>query len=217
MLKIKIFTFNPFSVNTFVIFDDVTGQAVAVDPGMISAAEKHVFDSFIESEGLTLTQIVNTHLHLDHCFGDNYVRDRYGVKIAANADDEFLGNDFVGQCRRFGIMPDDCRPVEIDERLHAGDKIEVGSYSLDVIHIPGHSPGSIGLYSKEGNFVIVGDVLFYGGVGRTDLPGGNCATLQKSITSQLFTLPDKTAVFPGHGPHTTILHEKHSNPYTSLL
>lgn len=216
MLKIKTFVFNPFGENTYIVFDTESLEAIVVDPGMTSPAEYRLFDSFIEDNNLKLTQIVNTHLHLDHCFGNNYVRDRYNIKTAAHTGDAFLGNDLAGQCRQFGFMPGDPRPAGIDIDLKPGDRITVGAYNIDIIHIPGHSPGSIGLYCRQGNFVIVGDVLFKRGIGRTDLPGGNYRTLQNSISKQLYTLPDKTLVLPGHGPTTTIIEERNSNPCTGL-
>lgn len=214
MLKIKQFSFNPFQVSTFVVYDPDSLDAIVVDPGMTSAAEEHKLDEFIERNNLKIQQIVNTHLHLDHCFGDNYVRDKYDVKVAAHLDDADLGQNIGTQAAEFGLHldgPSDA--VSVDVVLADGDIIKVGDNELQVLHVPGHSRGSIVLYSPEGHFAIVGDVLFQGSIGRTDLPGGEYRTLLNGIHTKLLPLPDDTLVLPGHGPMTTIGREKATNPY----
>lgn len=204
-MKVKQFVFNPFGVSTFIIYDSESKAAIAIDPGMLNSAEQKEFDSYIAENNLKLTQIVNTHLHLDHCFGNNYVRDKYGIKVAAHPDDAFLGNSLVEQASRFGIrLTGNDTKAGIDIELKDGDNIKVGAHTLKVLHVPGHSPGSIALYSAEGGFVIGGDVLFKGSIGRTDLQGGNLDTLLDSIHSRLMTLPDSTNVLPGHDRFTTI-------------
>lgn len=201
-----------FGVNTYLITDKDTGDTAVIDPGMIDAAEKREFDDYVSANNLKITQIINTHLHLDHCFGDNYVRDKYGVKVAANINDQPLGDDIPAQMARFGgrIKAD---PVKIDVALKDGDIIKIGSSELRVITTPGHSPGGISLYSAEGGFLISGDTLFRFGVGRTDLPGGDHNTLIKSIREKLMTLPDDTKVLPGHNRFSTIADERRHNPY----
>ena len=214
MLKVKQFVFNPFGVSTFIIYDSESKPAIAIDPGMLNSAEQKEFDSYIAENNLKLTQIVNTHLHLDHCFGNNYVRDKYGIKVAAHPDDAFLGNSLAEQASRFGIrLTGNDTKVGIDIELKDGDSIKVGAHTLKVLHVPGHSPGSIALYCAEGGFVIAGDVLFKGSIGRTDLQGGNLDTLLNSIHSRLMTLPDSTNVLPGHDRFTTIGAERATNPY----
>lgn len=201
-----------FGVNTYLITDKDTGDTAVIDPGMIDAAEKREFDDYVSANNLKITQIINTHLHLDHCFGDNYVRDKYGVKVAANINDQPLGDDIPAQMARFGgrIKAD---PVKIDVALKDGDIIKIGDSELRVITTPGHSPGGISLYSAEGGFLISGDTLFRFGVGRTDLPGGDHNTLIKSIRDKLMTLPDDTKVLPGHDRFSTIADERRNNPY----
>ncbi len=213
-MKIKQFVFNPFGVSSFIIYDSESKAAIAIDPGMLNSAEQKEFDSYIAENNLKLTQIVNTHLHLDHCFGNNYVRDKYGIKVAAHPDDAFLGNSLAEQASRFGIrLTGIDTKADIDIELKDGDNIEVGAHTLKVLHVPGHSPGSIALYCAEGDFVIAGDVLFKGSIGRTDLQGGNLDTLLDSIHSRLMTLPDSTNVLPGHDRFTTIGAERATNPY----
>ncbi len=213
MLKIKQFAFNPFGVSTFVVYDPDTLDAIIVDPGMVTDRERKLFDDYIIEHHLNVHQVVNTHLHLDHCFGDNYVRDKYGVKVAANILDAPLAQNLKRQAAEFGLVLDIDDSVEIDVPLNEGDTIAVGNYKIELIHVPGHSPGSLVLYCKEANVAIVGDVLFRGSIGRTDLPGGNHNQLINGIKSKLMPLPDDTMVLPGHGPATTIKYEKASNPY----
>lgn len=213
MLNIKQFAFGPFGVNTYIVYDADTKDALVIDPGMVNAREQARFDSFIEENKLTVKQIINTHLHLDHCFGDNYVRDRYGVKVAAHVGDRELGLNLGSQAAMFGISGADTTPVEIDVALKEGDIITLGISKIEVMHLPGHSPGGIALYCKDSNFVFVGDTLFRGAAGRTDLPGGNYPALLASINDKLMKLPDSTLVLTGHDMSTTIGQEKATNPY----
>lgn len=212
MLKVKPFVFNPFDEVTYIIYNPATRDAIVVDPGMGFRDETEEFDRFVESAGLTVRGIVNTHMHLDHCFGANYVKDKYGVPVSAHVADAFLGENIDDQARKFGIRLRG-RDVMIDAPLADGDTIAVGDDSLEVIHTPGHSPGGICLYSADGKFVLVGDTLFKGSVGRTDLPGGDHGRLIDSIRTRLLTLPADTVVLPGHGPATTIASEAAANPF----
>lgn len=212
MLKVKMFVFNPFGESTYLVFNPATKDAVVIDPGMGTAEENEEFAGFVEASGLTVRGIVNTHLHLDHCFGANYVKDKYGVAVAAHTSDAFLGSNIDDQARKFGIRLKG-RDVMIDAPLADGDTIQIGDDRLEVIHTPGHTPGGVCLYSADGGFLIAGDTLFKGSVGRTDLPGGDYAQLIGSIKNKLLTLPDATVVYPGHGPATTIGDEKKYNPF----
>ena len=214
MLKIRQFAFNFFGESTFVAYDSDSLEAIVIDPGMFDAAEREFFDRYIEENKLKITQIVNTHLHLDHCFGDNYVRDRYSVKIAASPADAFLGATLEEQTRKYIVDGEfDSRSVEIDNHLHEGDIVPVGQYQFNVIEVPGHSPGGIVLYCPEYSCAFVGDSIFYGSIGRTDLPGGDAKTLIEYIRTKILSLPDKTQLFPGHDRMTTVGREKTSNPY----
>lgn len=213
MLTIKQFIFNPFGESTYVVYDQASKQAIVVDPGMTDSGERAQFDRYIEDNGLKLTGIVNTHLHLDHCFGANYVKDKYGVPVKAHAADAPLGAAVPVQARRFGLGKVAADSVSIDVPLADGDTINLGDDKLEVIHVPGHSPGGIALYSPDGKFVIAGDSLFKGSIGRTDLEGGDHATLVNAVRKRLLTLPDDTLVLSGHGEPTTIGREKLSNPY----
>ncbi len=214
MLKIKQFAFNPFGENTYILLDTDSKEALVVDPGMASPAECALFDDFISSNGLKLTQIINTHLHLDHCFGDNYVRDKYGVKVAANEADAVLGSSVGMQARQFGMVPPEgADSVSIDVPLKEGDEVKLGAYTLYVIELAGHSPGGIVLYCPAGGFAFVGDSIFYGSIGRTDLPGGDHATLISNLRNKVLTLPDETQLLPGHDRITTVGREKEHNMF----
>lgn len=214
MLKIKQFAFNDFGENTYVLFDTDSREALVVDPGMADDKERQFFDKFIENNGLTITNVVNTHLHLDHCFGDNYVVDRYGVKVAASIADAPLGRTVGQQAQAFGVrMGREARGVEIDVPLKDGDEITLGKYRLTVLEVPGHSPGGLVLYCAEGKFAFVGDSIFYGSIGRTDLPGGCQTQLVDALKNKVLTLPDNTQLLPGHGPITTVAREKVVNPF----
>lgn len=212
MLKVKQFVFNMFGVNTYLVIDPDTKEAAVIDPGMYGSDEQKEFDDYVKANDLKITEVINTHLHLDHCFGDNYVKDKYGVKVAANFGDSDLGADITSQMRRFGGR-EAVEGVTIDVPLEDGDVISVGKSRLEVITVPGHSPGGIALYSPDGHFVIAGDTLFRRSIGRTDLPGGSQRQLIDSIRKKLFTLPDDTMVLPGHDRFTTIGDEKTANQF----
>ena len=211
MLKVASLQNNPFGEHTYVVSNPATNDAVVIDPGMLTSEEREKFDKYLKTNNLKLTGIVNTHLHLDHCFGANYVSEKYGVGLSANSDDAFLGESMAEQSAGFG-MPD-AKNVTIDVQQHEGDRIHIGDDYLEVIHTPGHTPGGLCFYSPVNKFLISGDTLFKQSVGRTDLPGGNHRSLNESIKKKLFALPDDTLVLPGHGPHTSIGFEKTMNPF----
>ncbi len=211
-MKIQNFVFNMFGVNTYVVWNERTLDAAIIDPGMISRKDIERIDSFITKNALVVTHLINTHLHIDHAFGNGAVIEKYGVGVEACRLDEFLGNNIGTQARMFGL-DHLCENVMIKHELNDSDCVMIGDEALTVLHVPGHSPGSIALYSATNQFVIVGDVLFESSIGRTDLPGGNYAQLIDSITSKLLVLPDSTIVYPGHGEVTTIGAEKRYNPY----
>lgn len=212
MLKVKQFCFNPFAENTYLIYDADTRDGVVVDPGMWNSKERDQFDKYVTDNSVVIKQIINTHLHVDHCFGANYVRDRYGVNVSANIGETPLGEMVAEQGRRFGIHSG-LDTVTIDVHLKEGDVIKVGDSELHVIEVPGHSPGGIALYCPQAKFVITGDSLFHGAIGRTDLMGGDMHALVNNIKEKLLKLPDDTAVLPGHEDFSTIGDEKKFNPY----
>lgn len=211
-MKISRFTVNPFGENCYVAWDDASRVAVVIDPGMLYGDELDAFYKFISDNHLTVTDIVSTHLHLDHIFGVNNLRDKLGAKLSAHPDDAPLGLAMPQMAAEFHLRGE-FTPVSIDIQLRPGDRIPVGSEYLEVIHVPGHSRGSIALYAPESGVVFTGDALFAGSIGRTDLQGGNHAHLLQSIKQNLMSLPGSTIVLPGHGGETTIAEEKNSNPF----
>ena len=211
MFRIIHLAVNPFEENVLILVDEDTQDAIVIDPGMLYPEELQKFDEIIREEGLHLTQIVNTHQHLDHIFGANAVKDKYGIPLAASPSDDTFGQSVATHAARFGIKAG-AKPVVRDIALADGDTITVGKSTLHVLAVPGHTPGGLAFYCPEQKFIITGDSLFRGSIGRTDL-GGDQATLVSSIRSKLLTLPDDTTVIPGHGPTTTIGAEKRHNPY----
>lgn len=211
MFRIIHLAVNPFEENVLILVDEDTNDAIVIDPGMLYPEELQKFDEVIREEGLHLTQIVNTHQHLDHIFGANAVKDKYGIPLAASPSDDTFGQSVATHAARFGIKAG-AKPVVRDIALADGDTITVGKSTLHVLAVPGHTPGGLAFYCPEQKFIITGDSLFRGSIGRTDL-GGDQATLVSSIRSKLLTLPDDTTVIPGHGPTTTIGAEKRHNPY----
>lgn len=211
-MKLVKFGFSLFGINTYVVVDESTKSCAVIDPGMIDAEEENALVGYIEREGLTVTHVINTHLHVDHAVGDKFVAEKFRVPVLGHRSDEVLGERLQQQAQMFG-MREKLDSVSLTSYLEDGEKVRIGNGELEVLHVPGHSRGSVALYDREGKFVIVGDALFAGSIGRTDLPGGDFGTLVKSIKDKLLSLPDDTAVYPGHGAATTIGRERRNNPY----
>lgn len=211
-MKIEVFPLLLFGVNCYVVYDPVEKKAAIIDPGIVDNREIDTIDSFLKKNDLTVVAVVNTHLHIDHALANGGLSKKYNVPVMAHEDDKFLGDRLLQQAQEFGL-PFRMNDAGVTHYLKDGDKIKVGSGELEVIHLPGHSPGGIALYDAKDRFLISGDSLFEGSIGRTDLPGGNLAKLLDSIKKKLYTLPDDTLVYPGHGPSTTIGREKKTNPF----
>lgn len=211
-MKYHSFEFSLFGVNTYIVWDSVTRDCAIVDPSMTTEAEAAVVDGFISDNDLHPVHLINTHLHLDHTFGDEHIMARYGLVLEAHPDDAFLGSTRQSQADMFHL-PLELPPIAAGRDLRGGDAVKVGEGCFKVLEVPGHSPGSIALYDADGGFVLTGDALFAGSIGRTDLPRGNHAQLVESISSRLMTLPADTVVLPGHGPSSTVAEEQRYNPY----
>lgn len=210
MTEIKIFVFNSFQENTFLLYDE-TKECIIIDAGCNEEHEFKKIDNFIQENKLVLKTIVNTHCHIDHIMGNAYLVKKYGVSSIAHQQDMPLLEHSNDMALAFGLNIQE--PPVPNQFVDEGDEIKFGNTTLKVKHVPGHSPGSIALYNEDDKFVIVGDVLFKGGIGRTDLPGGDYDTLIASIHDKLFTLNADVIVYPGHGEKTTIDDERKSNPY----
>ncbi|KAA6331958.1 putative metallo-hydrolase [termite gut metagenome] len=210
-MKIKKFEFNMFPVNCYVLWDD-TKEAAIIDAGCFYEEEKQTLKEYIISNGLTLKHLLNTHLHLDHIFGNPFVVQEFGIQPEACQADEFWLEEAPKQSRMFGFELREI-PVPTGKYLKDGDTVSFGDTVLEVIHVPGHSPGSLVYYCKADNCVFTGDVLFQGSIGRADLAKGNFDVLIEGIRTRLFTLPSNTDVYPGHGARTTIEKELTENPF----
>lgn len=213
MIKVAKFTFQIFGINTYVIYDEDSRECAIIDPGMFDNIEREALDNFITREQLKPVHLINTHAHIDHVLGNAHVINKYGLTPEQHHDDEFLAERLAQQAREFGIPANDLDSKNNYVYLKEGDKIFLGKSVLKVIHVPGHSPGSIALYDEVDGILISGDILFHGSIGRADLPGGNMTKLIDGITRKLLTLPEKTIVYPGHGDETSIGYEKRYNPY----
>lgn len=211
MLTIKTFTFNAYSENTYILYDE-TKECVIIDPGMYDGVEQNELAAFIKQNGLKPVLLLNTHCHLDHVFGNKFVFDTYGLKPQFHKGELAILHAIPGYAPQMGFNDYQLSP-EPDTYLDETGTISFGNSSLTLIFAPGHSPAHLCFYSKEDQVLIGGDVLFHGSIGRTDLPGGNHQQLIDNIKTKLFSLPEECKVYPGHGPATTIGFEKANNPF----
>ena len=210
MLKIKSFTFNPYQENTYLIFDD-SKEAVVIDPGNYEAYENELISKFIDENKLQLKKIILTHCHLDHCLGNKYLNEKYGAELLIPFDERDLYKNVENIATLFGFA--NYSHLDENEYLKEKDKIEFGNIKLDVLFLPGHSPGHLAFNYKKENICFSGDVLFYNSIGRTDLPGGDHDTLINSIKNKLFLLNPNTIIYPGHGQKTILKNEMKDNPF----
>lgn len=210
MLHIKSFTFNPFQENTYLLYDE-TGEAVIFDPGCYEKYEQQELDAFVAEEELQVKYLVNTHCHIDHVLGNAHVKNTYKVPLLLHPNEVSTLKAVPVYAPNYGFRK--YQEVEADGFLEGGQSLHFGNQTLDILFVPGHSPGHLVFYHKDSGSCIAGDTLFQGSIGRTDLPGGNHQDLLKNIREVMFRLPDATRVYPGHGPSTTIGFEKSNNPF----
>jgi hydroxyacylglutathione hydrolase len=210
MITINTFTYNGFQENTYVLTDE-TNEAVIIDPGCYSTTEQTELYNFIKNKNLNPVKLLNTHCHIDHILGNNFVATKFGVELYIHQLDLPTLHATTEYGHLYGFTVD--KSPEPAHFLKDGDVVKFGNSTLEVIFTPGHAPGHVVFVNHEQRFVINGDVLFRGSIGRTDLPGGNHQTLIDSIKTKLFTLPDDFVVHTGHGPTTTIGYEKKYNPF----
>jgi len=210
MIKVEKFVVNPLGENSFILYDE-TGECIFIDPGFYFEEEYQELKEYVRENKLSPVKITNTHCHFDHIMGVEFVRNEFNIPFYAHADDVFWVEKAVAQGQMFGFEMNPVAPV--DAFLSENEFVEFGNSRLQIIHVPGHSPGHVVFYSEKDKILIAGDVLFYGSIGRTDLPGGNYNALISNIKSKLFVLPDDTTVFCGHGPETKLGFEKRTNPF----
>jgi glyoxylase-like metal-dependent hydrolase (beta-lactamase superfamily II) len=210
MAHVVVFPFNPFQENTYLIYDD-TGECAIFDPGCYTDMEKSMLAGFIEEKKLKPVRLINTHCHLDHIFGNKFIADKYSLALEIHEGEQAVLAHAPEVSRMYGIpMEESPAPARF---IQEGELIRFGETELTAILTPGHSPASLSFFCREHHFLIAGDVLFAGSIGRTDLPGGDYDTLINSIKDKLLPLGDDITVYPGHGPETTLGEEKASNPF----
>ena len=213
MLNVKVFIFNPVQENSYVLYNEKK-QCCIIDPGCYFEKERQELRDFIEKQDLRPLLLLNTHCHLDHVFGNKFVHDTWGLKLNIHEKERQV-LDFAPASAEMWELPFDNYKGDL-LFIKEGSDIKIGDDTLEIRFTPGHSPGHVVFYSEPDGFAISGDVLFNGSIGRTDLPGGDFDVLINSIQTQLFTLPDDTKIYSGHGSMTTIGLEKMNNPFVKL-
>ncbi len=207
-IKAMIIPVTPFQQNCTLLWCEATNRAVVIDPG----GDLPEIEGAIAEAGVTVEKIWLTHGHVDHVAGAADLKAKLKVPIEGpHRDDLFLLQHVVESARTFGIQ--NAANVTPDRWLENGDQVQIGELTFDVLHCPGHSPGSVVFFNPSQHLAIVGDVLFAGSIGRTDLPGGNHQQLLNSIRDRLLPLPDDVAIISGHGPTSTIGQERATNPF----
>ena len=213
MLALTTLTFNPLEENTFLVYNEKK-ECCIIDPGCYFPEERDRLKTAILQTGLTPVLLLNTHCHLDHVFGNQFVHDTWGLRPHIHTREKPVLERAAEAGQKWGLPFDNYtgEVIYVEEK----EKIRLGEDEMEVIFSPGHSPGSISFYYEPGRWVIGGDVLFNGSIGRTDLPGGDFDTLFNTIQTKFFTLPDDTKIYSGHGPVTTIGFEKMNNPFMKM-
>jgi glyoxylase-like metal-dependent hydrolase (beta-lactamase superfamily II) len=210
MITIQDFCFSAFQENTYVLYNELK-EAIIIDPGCYTRIEEKILSDFIRKENLKPTLLLNTHCHLDHVFGNNYVSETYGLTAHIHPNEQIVLDRLPEAAAKWGAPTEAYKgPIQY---IQEGEMIQFGNDSFKVLLTPGHSPGSVCFYHAQQDFMIGGDLIFKDGVGRTDLPGANPLDLIKSIREQIFPLPDSLTIYSGHGPATTWGREKEHNPY----
>ena len=210
-MNIKSFTFNPFQENTYVVYDE-SKECIIIDPGCYNAQEQEELKSFINEKELTPVKLINTHCHIDHILGNQFVSEKWNLDLYMHKLDIPLLEKSGEIGKMYGFEEYKGSPFPkyfLDEQ----DTLTFGNSKFDILFTPGHVPGHICLYNKANDMLVSGDVIFQGSIGRTDLPGGNHKILINSIITKLFPLPNSTQIFCGHGPSTNLGYEKEHNPF----
>ena len=211
MPQLKVFSFNPLQVNSYLLYEP-NGAVILIDPSCMADQEFDELRDCIQLNAIRLVYQLTTHGHFDHLFGVGRIKEAYGPKFLIHADDVLFLRLAGDQARNFGF--DFAGEVpEPDGYLYESDVLATETISLRVIYVPGHSRGSVAFFEASAGWLFSGDTLFAGGIGRTDLAGGNYEQIIRSIRQKLLILPDDTMIFPGHGPASTIKRERLDNPF----
>ena len=214
MLTIQSFCFNAFQENTYILYNEKK-EAIIVDPGCYTQEEEKTLSDFISKNELKPTLLFNTHCHLDHVFGNNFISETYALKVLLHANEQVVLDRLPEAAAKYGI------PVEAYngaiQYIQDQEIITFGKDEFKVLLTPGHSPGSVCFYHIKQDFILGGDLIFKDSVGRTDFPGCNPQDLIKSIRNQILPLPDSLSIYSGHGPVTQLGRERKMNPYIKHL
>ena len=210
-LQYRIIPVTPYQQNCSLLWCDETMKGAVVDAG----GDLHLIKAAIEQHGVKLEKLLVTHGHLDHVGGVYDLQQQTGVPVEGPHEEDLFWINMLTQQAQLMRMPSTAQPFTSDRYLHQGDTVTVGNETLEVRHCPGHTPGHVVFYSASAQLVIVGDVLFQGSVGRTDFPKGDFDTLKAAIQRELWSLPDEVRFIPGHGPMSTIGHERRTNPFVA--
>lgn len=211
-MKINQFTVNPFGENVYIVWSEITHNAVVIDPGMMTEDERNTIMSFLNQNNLNVQKILLTHAHVDHAASANWLSCATGAAIHMSAKDDMLASHLQEQVQMFGLgitVSPLANYTTVEERA----ALSLDGNEIRVIETPGHTPGSVAFYFPALGVLFAGDTIFQGSVGRTDLPGGDFNALASSIKNKILKLPAQTKIFPGHGSHTTIAMEIATNPY----
>ena len=211
MLKIQKFVFNPFAENTYLAWCDNKKEAAVVDPGCFNKNEESVIRDFIKNNNLSLKYLLNTHCHIDHILGNNFIKKTFSPEYYVPEKDVILLEHFQKQCEAVGI---EAVKPPIPEKFISEDlELKIGDIAIKFLFTPGHTPGEYCFFFENEKKCFTGDVLFKGSIGRTDLWGGNYETLMDSIKTKLMSLDDEVVIYPGHGEDSKIGIERRSNPF----
>lgn len=213
MLTVRTFIFNPVQENSYVLYNEKRLCCI-IDPGCYFEKERQELKAFIDEERLNPVLLLNTHCHLDHVFGNKFIYDTWGLKLHIHEKEKPV-LDFAPASAEMWGLPFENYSGQL-AFINENSPIKIGDDTLEIRFTPGHSPGHVCFYDEADGFAISGDVLFNSSIGRTDLPGGDFDTLINSIQTQLFTMPDETKIYSGHGPMTTVGLEKMNNPFVKL-
>lgn len=211
MVQVKVFTFNVFAENTFILWDDISKESAVIDPGNSTMEEDEILQEFILTNKLEIKYLINTHCHIDHILGCSFIKKNFNPDYFAPEKDLIFLENAHQQAQMFDLILN--HPPKPDQLINEKTQFFLGNSEITCLFTPGHTPGEFCLYLKEEKICITGDVLFKEGIGRTDLWGGNYNTLIESIEKKLFTLPNDVIIYPGHGEISTIGYEKQFNPF----
>lgn len=212
MIKVGVLPFNPFQENTIILSDE-SGECVIVDAGNYNPQEDAALSKYITDNGLKPVMAVNTHGHVDHMLGVNYVKETYGIPFAIHGKDKFLIDSAPLHGAIYGFKVDKVPTVDID--LEGQKELKFGNTVFQIIETPGHTPGHVAFYNSDNKLLLTGDTLFRESIGRTDLPGGDYSWIMRSILDKLIPLGDDVHFYPGHGMESTIGHESLYNPFVT--